>query len=234
MRALLPMLLGLCALLVAGCDLIPVSYRYRLTVEIDTPQGLRSGSSVIEVTTSDGLGIPGPEAASAQNKVRGQAVIIHGLPGGPLFALLSRPGDADYAAMLAPRVIEPRLPGFDPSLSLRKRMLKLAHAQGVFEVPPRYDSRIITWPYLVRFRDIHDPKSVEAVEPDDLAASFGEGVKLHRITIQITDDPVTTGIEKRLGWLADIHGPLDGQKIMFPNADLSNQITSGDFRRGVN
>ncbi len=42
------------------------------------------------------------------------------------------------------------------------------------------------------------------VDPDDFAASFGEGVSLKRITVQITDDPVTTGIEERLGWLGDL------------------------------
>ena len=57
-------------------------------------------------------------------------------------------------------------------------------------------------PTIVRFRDIADPKSVEQVDPDDLAKSFGPGVKLKSLTVQMTDEPVTTGIEKRLGWLA--------------------------------
>ena len=37
----------------AGCDVIApprASLRYRMTVEVETPQGLRSGSSVIETT----------------------------------------------------------------------------------------------------------------------------------------------------------------------------------------
>lgn len=35
----------------AAADSTP-DYRYRLTVEVDTPGGLRTGSSVIEVETS--------------------------------------------------------------------------------------------------------------------------------------------------------------------------------------
>ena len=70
---------------------------------------------------------------------------------------------------------------------------------------------------LVTFGDLNDPTSVERVDPDDLAATFGEGVSLKRITVQITDDPVTTGIEKRLVWLSKYpepsldptHGPRD-------------------------
>ena len=56
---------------------------------------------------------------------------------------------------------------------------------------------------LVTFADRDDPTSVARVDPDDLAASFGEGVKLRRITVQLTDDPVTSGIEERLGWLTE-------------------------------
>src|SRR5438309_1636020 len=33
-----------------GCDSYSYSFRFRLTVEVDTPEGLRTGSSVIEVT----------------------------------------------------------------------------------------------------------------------------------------------------------------------------------------
>ena len=40
-----------------------------------------------------------------------------------------------------------------------------------------------------------DPKSVKPVDPDDLAAAFGEGVSLKDITVEITDDPVTWGMD---------------------------------------
>ncbi len=66
-------------------------------------------------------------------------------------------------------------------------------------------------PILVRFRDINDPTSVERVDPDNLAASFGPGVTLVNASIEIVSSgfwpfralglsgtPVTTGIEKRL------------------------------------
>jgi hypothetical protein len=35
-------------------------------------------------------------------------------------------------------------------------------------------------PLLVRFRDMNDPKTLERVDPNDLAASFGPGVYLKR------------------------------------------------------
>jgi hypothetical protein len=48
-------------------------------------------------------------------------------------------------------------------------------------------------PLLVTFADINDPASVQRVDPDDLAASFGPGYALTTITLAITDEPVTKG-----------------------------------------
>jgi hypothetical protein len=54
---------------------------------------------------------------------------------------------------------------------------------------------------LVRFGDPNDPEAVERVDPNHLAASFGPGVSLKPATVEITGDPLTTGIEKKLPWL---------------------------------
>jgi hypothetical protein len=91
------------------------------------------------------------------------------------------------------------------------------------------------YPMLVRFKDIRDPKSVEKVDPNDIAKSIGPGVTLRRITLQITDDPVTTGIEKRLGWLARQSGALVKYPSQTPVADIPPEqiINEGDFQRGV-
>ena len=62
---------------------------------------------------------------------------------------------------------------------------------------------------LVTFGDLHDPKSVVTVDPADLAKSFGEGITLKRITVQITDEPVSKSIEKRLRLLKDQRGQLE-------------------------
>ena len=85
---------------------------------------------------------------------------------------------------------------------------------------------------LLRFGDLADPKSVARVDPNDLAASFGPGVKLVRATIEITDDPVTTGIEKRLGWVASLNGSI-GKDMNLPYRDLLNVINDGFFKQGT-
>jgi hypothetical protein len=61
-----------------------------------------------------------------------------------------------------------------------------------------------TYPLLVAFVGITDPTSVKEVVPNNLAAAFGLGVTLKRITLEITDELVTEGkIEGVLGWLDD-------------------------------
>ena len=81
------------------------------------------------------------------------------------------------------------------------------------------------YPMLVTFEDLDDPTSVNKINPDDLAASFGEGVELKRITVQLTDDPVTTGIDERLEWL---ERPFSDRER---NSDFPTGIPLGDFKR---
>lgn len=79
--------LALAAIILSGCavaeeaeDKAP-DYRYRLTVEVETPEGLKTGSSVIEVqqsvgrTTMDGFG------ELLILRIRGEAVAVD-LPDG--------------------------------------------------------------------------------------------------------------------------------------------------------
>ena len=52
-----------------------------------------------------------------------------------------------------------------------------------------------------------DRKTIEDVDPNNLQASYGTGVKLLRASIEMTDDPVTSGaIETRLPWLRPLIG----------------------------
>jgi hypothetical protein len=92
------------------------------------------------------------------------------------------------------------------------------------------------YPMLVTFGDEADPTSVTLVDPDDLAATFGAGVKLRRITAELTDDPVTTGIEKRLGWLTNYYDKmLDGRSIRHIDAEnrLANNLSQNSFAVGT-
>lgn len=178
-------------------------FRYRLTVEVDTPQGLRTGSSVIEVEAGE----VGTTLGGAGVQVRGEAVAVD-LPGGQtLFALLR--GDHEpynFAGSVMFRVTQ--MPPREPSDSKKRfgRRVKAVRANRKLNIIPRMrpgyfadvDPPFSAYPMLVRFRDIADPTTVEWVDPDNLAAGFGDGVKLRQITVQLTEDDVTRDIEQRL------------------------------------
>ena len=219
-------LAALGALVLSGCSQQLPTYRYRMTVEVETPEGLKTGSSVIEVKTwNNGKGFPGPEAGGIRTQVRGEAVAINIAPGQTLFALLGSPDNPDYAAGIAMAVLLPEKPfkGGSPEV-WGQNLEALQNVKGARAVPAD------KWPFLVRFRDVKDPKSVEEVSPDAL----GGDVHIKRITIEVTDDDVTSGIEKRLPWIPSMRGKLlDGTNIIFPAGSLSNKIGTGDFSAGV-
>jgi len=88
------------------------------------------------------------------------------------------------------------------------------------------------YPLLVTFTDINDPASVQRVDPDDLVAHFGPGVKLKTITLEITDEPVTGGqIEKVLGWLKTHAGYLSGKHILDQEFHERNLTISSFIKR---
>jgi hypothetical protein len=88
-------------------------------------------------------------------------------------------------------------------------------------------------PLLVTFADITDPTTVQRVDPENLAASFGPGVRLKAVTLEITEEPVTVGkVVEVLGWLGPhpepALGPATGD---IKNIPFYRRIHMGDFIR---
>lgn len=204
-RGVMGMLAGSVAAVLGGCNWIASpqeSLRYRMTIEVDTPQGLRSGSSVIETTYIAGPGIG--DASGLITRLRGEAVAVD-LPGRrTLFALLRSVKDGDGAgyhgrlfnhALADGAMVEPPLTRRFAAHEWIEERREAQRLKPRLTLPPEH------YPMLVRFRDVDDPTSVEAVDPVALDKAFGPGVRLRRIVLAVTGDAVTTGIEKRLGWL---------------------------------
>lgn len=213
------LLLGGAAALLSGCGLFggpSEEFRYRLTVEVETPSGIKSGSSVIEVRAVKNSDWLTPEARGHRYSFKGEAVAVD-LPGGrTLFALLKMEAGGDNVDEIPWHVFADRIADTrDPLEQMRIIRALQDKVEGKVILPPtrqeyyydkgkRIDHAVSNYPMLVTFTDIADPKSVARVDPDNLTAAFGPGVRLKRITVQVTDDKVTKGIEKRLGWLAKI------------------------------
>jgi hypothetical protein len=207
--------LVLAALLLSGCDGGSVTYRYRMTVYVDTPAGPRSGSSVIEVVSS-----PPAPMGSYQDDVRGEAVAVD-LPAGTLFAMLKSPNSESAAGHYAPHAHAAALPdGSD----WRARLETLKRQTAPAALPAEY------LPTFIRFRDPADPRTAEALDPANLAAGFGSGVRLNRVVIQITEDPVTSTIESRLPNFSPGSGYAEWVGTL--RYDDPRRLSNLDFRRG--
>lgn len=167
-----------------------------MAVTVDTPEGTVTGASVRQVWATDDSVLL-PDAATSV-RLKGQAVIVDLGRRGKLFALLSDKKGYGYAIRVVHQYFpyKPIRRGLTPEHIRYYSSLKNTKAV-LFED----DSHSL--PRLVRFRDLNDPKTVELVDPDGLERSFGEGVRLKMITIEMTDEDVTHGIENVLPWLPD-------------------------------
>ena len=184
--------------------------RSRLTLTVETPEGLRTGSSVTELTTTFGpfqLKRGSTPGWSIGTFLTGEGVVVDLGPRGLLVALLVKRswlskwgfgGTTGYAGVWP--FPESQYSGSPPpgSSSAEKYMIYLDELK---RVKPKADISFEDVPVLVRFSDPNDPASISLVDPSSLADAFGPGVRLNSATVEITSDPITHSIGARLPWL---------------------------------
>jgi hypothetical protein len=187
-----------------------IQVRYRLTVEVQDGDQIKTGSSVIEASydiqptwTWSGPGNRTP--------VVGYAPTVNLGSKGMLFLTFQN------AAHTGEQIIERNNhvfcagndmyclpfeaygePGTGVATDYSKRNVpleKLLRESGPRDVP------FAALPRLVRFRDINDPRTIIDLSPNNLAASFGPGVTLKRVVLQLTTDPITPPPEIWPEWL---------------------------------
>ena len=171
-------------------------WNYRITVEIETPEGVKSGSAVRQVSIFKDRLIKGfPESTSSVN-IKGEAVVVDLGARGVLFALIDWDSYYElYRAFPKPRGGETTIEGIKYYNKTLKSGMKAELTRDL--------------PMMVTFTDMNDPKSVKLVYNDEVAVLnergtaydtkivdnfeeiFGQGVRLKRVVIEITNDPVT-------------------------------------------
>jgi hypothetical protein len=170
------------------------SLRYRFSVEVETPEGIKTGSSVIEVRYSWGPSIG--DVSGFKSRIWGDAVYVDLGADRNLVVTLTR-SESGRKTARSPAELPFSLFDID---SARSQLWKITLLDGSSDVPPEM------LPLLVTFRDLADPMSVERVEPDQLDTAFGPGVRIANATIAITDAEITDTIDQHLSWLAEIDG----------------------------
>ncbi len=228
------------AVALAGCGRTE-SYRYKLTLAVNTPEGVRRAASVVEVVFRE---VSIPERGITQ-KLRGEALYLDLGPGRrPLIALLTSylhpKRSEDYGNQVAfqnsIRWTRDAGPGdkilselYGPpsaatlSADFMHNVRRIAHLRGPHRITPK------DLPDLVTFADASDPKSVILVDPDDLQATVGPNITWHEITLEMTNEPITTVITTKLPWLrSHYHGMLDGARYQ-DKTTLANTLSAANF-----
>ena len=190
---------GLLAALVIG-DQIRINrpgHKYRLAVEVETPEGVKSASGVLAVHPDRGY------SRSGSTLTKGDAVLVDLGGGKNLVALLAHIGDTgleldgmNYVALRAFIA--------DGRKTLFTEMNRISGSAPV-------TGALI--PVLAAFTDINDPATMRVVKPDDLEATYGKGFRLRGVTAEavpngfwpldfggVLGEPVTRGIEAKLPW----------------------------------
>lgn len=192
--------LGLLAVLVIG-DQIRINrpgHKYRLTVEVETPAGTRSASSVLAVTPDRGYMRRGSTLTS------GEAVVVDLDNGKRLIALLAHlDGKLDLDA-----INYVALRAYTAAAGKRVNFNDLSKQTGVVPVT----GELI--PVLLASSG-SGPGGMKMVSPADIEAGLGKGFRLRGITAEIVPngfwpvdfggpfgEPVSRGIAGRLAWLA--------------------------------
>ncbi|WP_395331957.1 hypothetical protein WBP06_03685 [Novosphingobium sp. BL-8H] len=180
-----------------SCSPFGRSYRYRMTIEVETLEGLRTGAAVREITYQEALKLA--DSSGAHVTQQGEAVAVD-LPGGrTMFALLE---SDPYITMQTAFGADSR--AILDSAQADMRLAVVKPYPPTIGTDPRAPSNYYHgYPQLVTFEDIKNPSTVKMVDPGHLEKTFGRGVKLRRITVRMTKEAITQEIVKRLPWLED-------------------------------
>ncbi|MCA1525751.1 hypothetical protein [Bradyrhizobium yuanmingense] len=195
-------LLGLLALLVGG-DQIRINrpdHKYRLTVEVTTPAGIKTGSAILAVVPDRNYN------RSGRTTTRGEAVFVDLGQGKNVVVLLAHQqgakldlDDINYVALRA----------YGAARGSRVSFKDMSRQTGIVPVQGELT------PVLVSFGDLRDPNTARLVASDKAEAILGEGYAIRGFSAEVVPngfwpidfggvlgEPVTRGIEAKLPWLA--------------------------------
>jgi hypothetical protein len=198
-------------------------------VEVSTPEGVKRTSKVVEVQFS-GVSVP---ARGVMHDLNGEALYLDlGAGERPLIIsivnqLHPRSGkDARWSRDGGPSVswlselYGVQIIGDD----LLEKISSLSTKRGSHEIRPD------DLPDLLTFGDVNVPSSVMEVDRHNLPASLGQNVSWAKVTLEVTDEPVTKGVIKaKLPWLEAYYGKmLDGDHYYNKNT-LANSLSTANF-----
>lgn len=219
-----------------GADL--PDYRYKMTIHVATPAGEKTYSSVREIHSEYVSSMMSSSGKTIKDTVTGEAVVMDLPDGRTVYALLSRPDDPDYAKYVTGPALGPHLPKaaahanddlstkpgafVDEIVAKRRAMLAL---KGAYDLPrtvthnPSHRTDYTPkqmWPLFVTFGDDKRPATMRQITAEEIG--------VNNVTVEISEEPVTTRISKYLPWLIEYKS---GNKSI--NGDTGNVVSSNSL-----
>ncbi len=220
-------------------------HRFRLTIEFDTPDGVKSASGVHEVVRKDVRWIFFAPGAHFEYHFHGEAIFLDLGRGKHVIALLAHGPTADQTEVLSMGVetFHPGLRSIDSAVwSERPRLT------GVLQLPERYI------PTMVTFADLSNPTTARVVfavdrglgtatsfVTDNAEGELGTGYRFHQATIERVQGmwpfdilgyygyPVSRGIEGRLPWWNQAGRPAYQAHLALKNGDRTGPGSLAEY-----
>jgi hypothetical protein len=180
------------------------TFRYKLTAEVMTPEGLKSGSSVIEVSYRDFYSLSG--VPNLMLSAKGEAAMI-AIDSKRIFVVTLIGTNRNGVQF---RDYDDKPEHMKSGLDLHALPLKTFGLQwkdyderalaqqieGVKQSGKKSSPTFQNLPMLVVFNDIANPDSVVEVDPNGLDRTLGAGFALQNVWLELTDEePTDTGMK---------------------------------------
>jgi hypothetical protein len=178
-------------------------HKYRLTVEVETPGGIKSASGVMSVHPDRSY------SRGGHTSTKGDAVLVDLGAGKNLVALMAHIDKSietdgmNYVALRAYKAA-----GHNVSFNEMSRLTGTVPVTGALI------------PVLITFTDPQDPATARTLQPHDIGAVLGNGFHLHGVSAEVVanglwpldfggplGEPVTRGIEASLPWWKGAENP---------------------------
>ena len=205
-------------------------FHFKLTVEVQTPDGIKSGSVVNEsVFEFQRFGREfGP--STSQGLTRGEALFIDLGKSKNIIVSIGLDEDRQYNSppsfemgVLALALSNPRL--WDVKAKDFPERLTEAEKNGPFQ----FDVRQL--PTLLTLTDPTDYKSMKKIaDPSNLTSSLGAGFEIKKATVELTHDALSEKIESELPWLTAFIGKTTGFSGKEQNLESSRRWYK-DFKK---
>ena len=181
-------------------DTASYTKRFKVTVEIETPEGVKTGSAVREISNSAPV-INLPDVGNPAN-IRGEAVVIDLEERGVVFALISHKADNEF---------KNAFPIPNEKRQTTEEAMSYYNDLPIGATGTLNPDGFPGYPTFVYFADANDPLSVrlvkgkvfnvekqEEVPVDNFEEIFGSGVSLKAINFEIVDESLSHKVDQYL------------------------------------